>query len=201
MYFKKYASCASPNKPYLRDIPHSPLSMKHKLWEQIILPGKEPEERRFRKIKTLLTQFGGYTVSPCSKNNPEDVSIPPPLRPKKTNCMTARINDIEKFNRKNTTFWTVLRDGVRVLLWRVAVWLEWVFGRQNVTNAQASWLAQMGRGIRSGQTACRLFAFARRAMDSTCAGVRGRSYWAATNPHFCAMRNSFMIWECRKYST
>ncbi len=37
--------------------------------------------------------------------------------------------------------------GVDVLAWRADVWIEFAFGRLGVTNAHASWLAQIGRSV------------------------------------------------------
>ncbi len=60
--------------------------------------------------------------------------------------------------------------GVHVKAWRAVVWIEFAFCRLGVTNAQASWLAQVGRGVLIGQSACGLLTFAREAIDSTHAG-------------------------------
>ncbi len=86
------------------------------------------------------------------------------------------INETRKFIGKNTAFWPMLS----VQLWRSAVWIGFAFGRLGVTYAQASWLAQVGRGVLIGQSACRLLASAREAIDSTRAGTSGRLHWAAT---------------------
>ncbi len=55
-----------------------------------------------------------------------------------------------------TAFWAILRGGVRVQAWHVAVCLELVFGRLSVMTTQSSRLAQVGRGVLSGQRACLL---------------------------------------------
>ncbi len=66
-----------------------------------------------------------------------------------------RINEAGKCIRGNTAFWTILRAAVRVQVCHVAVWLEFTFGRLGVTT-QASWFAQVGRGILIGQRPRRL---------------------------------------------
>ncbi len=50
-----------------------------------------------------------------------------------------------------------------------------------VTTAQASWLAQVGRGALIGQSACRLLAFARESIDCTRLVTGGSLHSAATD--------------------
>ncbi len=52
--------------------------------------------------------------------------------------------------RINEALRMMLYDGVRVLAWRTAVYQKLHFCRLGVTNAQASWLAQVGRGVLIG---------------------------------------------------
>ncbi len=47
-------------------------------------------------------------------------------------------------------------DGIRVQACRAAVWIQLAFSHFSVMTTQASWLAQMGRGILICQRACRL---------------------------------------------
>ncbi len=66
----------------------------------------------------------------------------------------SRINEMGKRSRQNTAFWMILRGSVRVQACRAAVWIEFAFGRLGVMATQASWLAQVGRGVLVGQSAC-----------------------------------------------
>ncbi len=92
-------------------------------------------------------------------------------------------------NGKGTAFYVMLRACVSVT--RV---LEFSFGRLGVTTAHASWLAQLdcrvligaggSVGALIGQSACRLLACARAAIDSTHARPSDSLRQAATTRSF-----------------
>ncbi len=73
--------------------------------------------------------------------------------------------------------------------------LEFAFGRLSVRNARAPLLAQVGRDVLIGQHACRLTQ-ARESIDSTRAGTRRRSHWAATPPQVYLQDQKVLIKKC-----
>ncbi len=68
----------------------------------------------------------------------------------------SQINDMEKCITKNADFKTVLRAGARVQARRAAVSSDSAFSHLSLRNANAPGLAQMGRGVLIGQSACKL---------------------------------------------
>ncbi len=83
------------------------------------------------------------------------------------------------------------RDGTIVQAWRAAVWVEVAVGHLGVTDAQASFLAQVERGVLIGQSACRLLTFAREVIDCKRAGISGSSRWDATETRYIILNAMF----------
>ncbi len=75
--------------------------------------------------------------------------------------------------RKHKAFWTIRWDGVRVHVWCMAVWIEFVFGRLCLMNDQVFWLAQVDRVVLIGQSA-------RKAITSTHGETSGHSCLSVT---------------------
>ncbi len=83
----------------------------------------------------LIIRYYSCKNSVCSRNNPQ-LCLDPPKS--KLHDGQKRINEVGKWTRENTAFWTILRGGVRVQARRVAVWIVLIFGRLAVMTTQAS---------------------------------------------------------------
>ncbi len=133
----------------IRNIGFSRPAKGFRYWNEYYYLTRQVRQIMF-KVECCSPSQLGMKISICSINN-----LQPCLDPPKSKWPDGqrRINEAGKCIRENTAFWTILRSGVRVQACHAAVWIVFAFGREGVMTTHASWLAQVGRGVMTGQRA------------------------------------------------